>query len=250
MYGMNTEMSVTDSCICHVEYVSHQYFPASCFILLLMYSSTPSSSVAPELESAPTSPPLHTSLGIAPIRCEVDVIDPEKKVSQSDALAQNYITYKVASKQIFAPSMDSIDGTERVLQSCVLRRFSDFVWLQSALTLDISDALIPALPPGSIMNRFEPDFVEQRRRALALFMQRCMTHSLIARHSLLQVFLTGTDNELLAARKLHDSQHVKTPATTAKRSVNSSLFSHQRSMLVSFSTDIPFLFLPVLNICF
>jgi hypothetical protein len=159
-------------------------------------------------------------LGAAPKSGEVDVTDPEKKVAATDIKLNSYVTYRVSSKQIFAADAaqehDAGQQGDRLVQSSVLRRFSDFVWLHAALTADLPDVLISSLPPGGVMNRFEPAFIEARRRGLAIFLQRCLAHEVIVRHPLLQTFLTGTDAELASARQVQEAAHKATPAATVK----------------------------------
>lgn len=91
-------------------------------------------------------------------------------------------------------------------QSCVIRRFSDWEWLHTSLTADLAGQLLPALPDKALMGRFSPEFVEERRRALQLFLQRCMDHAVIRRHEMLRLFLTGTDVALGAAKQLQSAQ--------------------------------------------
>lgn len=104
-------------------------------------------------------------------------------------------------------------------QSCVIRRYSDFEWLRASLEKELKGLLIPALPPTAMMGRFSPEFVEERRRALQLFLLRLMAHSIISRHAHVQVFLTGTDVALNAARSQASEKGLK------KTKVGSSLMS-------------------------
>lgn len=50
----------------------------------------------------------------------------------------------------------------------VRRRFSDFLWLHNALTIEFPACIIPPLPEKHRLqlvkgNRFDPLFIEQRR---------------------------------------------------------------------------------------
>ena len=111
---------------------------------------------------------------------------------------QQYISYKVNTSLEYGGGLGG--GDESVSQSCVIRRFSDWVWLQGALTSELPGLLIPPLPDKALMGRFTPEFVEERRRALQLFLVRCMEHPLIRRHAHLLLFLTGTDSALGAVK--------------------------------------------------
>jgi sorting nexin-8 len=61
--------------------------------------------------------------------------------------------------------------------SFVMRRYSDFIWLQEYLTKRFPFRLLPALPPKKI----GPDqaFLEQRRRGLARFLSFIASHPVI-----------------------------------------------------------------------
>ncbi len=54
----------------------------------------------------------------------------------------------------------------------VLRRFSDFAWLQEELSrhADLRGVVTPPLPPKQLLGRFEPAFVHARRRGLRRFL--------------------------------------------------------------------------------
>jgi len=172
-------------------------------------SYSPSSSSSGLLSAALVA---HSFLVAAPKSSEVSVTDPEKKVPANNLKINNFVTYRVSSKQTFAA-----DGAEdSVVQSSVLRRYNDFVWLHDAFTVDLPEILIPALPPAGVMNRFEDDFIETRRRGLVLFLQRCLAHEVIVRHPLLQTFLTAQDAELAAARQQVEAARKSTPGEKVK----------------------------------
>ncbi|XP_065174797.1 sorting nexin-10-like [Sycon ciliatum] len=59
-------------------------------------------------------------------------------------------------------------------ESCVRRRFREFVWLRQQLaTAGIKN--LPDLPPKKILDRFEEDFVEFRRQGLQRFLKELVT---------------------------------------------------------------------------
>jgi sorting nexin-1/2 len=122
---------------------------------------------------------------------EVRVSDPEKK---GEGVLSSHMTYKVNS------SLPLAQG--RLTQSSVIRRFSDFVWLHDALIANskIQGILIPPLPDKVLLGRFEGEFVEERRRALELFLFRCLSHPELRKIEELKVFLTGSDAQFQQAK--------------------------------------------------
>jgi sorting nexin-1/2 len=125
---------------------------------------------------------------------------------------QQYICYKVNSMLEFAT--DPSDPSDPVQQSCVIRRFSDFSWLRETLEQDLPGLLIPALPDKALMGRFTAEFVEERRRALQLFLNRLMEHEIIKRHANVHLFLTGTDTQLTNAKNKGNESLKKTAGKT------------------------------------
>jgi sorting nexin-1/2 len=63
----------------------------------------------------------------------------------------------------------------------VLRRFSDFLWLFDALTLNNPGVIVPPMPDKQPWGRFQDQFIETRRQAL----QRCLTK--VTSHPVLQL---------------------------------------------------------------
>ncbi|XP_065175083.1 sorting nexin-12-like isoform X1 [Sycon ciliatum] len=82
-------------------------------------------------------------------------------------------------------------------ESTVRRRYSDFEWLRSELERD-SKILVPALP-GKALKRllpfrsddgiFEDDFIEERRGALEIFVNKVSGHPLAQNEKCLHMFL-------------------------------------------------------------
>jgi len=56
------------------------------------------------------------------------------------------------------------------------KRFSHFIALRAAMVESSPGLVIPPLPEKSVMNRFESDFVENRRLMLEVFLQRVVNH--------------------------------------------------------------------------
>ena len=56
------------------------------------------------------------------------------------------------------------------------KRFSHFIALRAAMVEAKPGLVIPPLPEKSVMNRFESDFVEDRRLMLEVFLNRVVNH--------------------------------------------------------------------------
>jgi len=106
------------------------------------------------------------------------------------------------------------------------RRYNDFVWLNDKLRERFKGYIIPPLPDKTIIqNRFDPQFIEARRRELGKFLNRLAAHPILASSSILQTFLESDAEEFSAAKTK------KPPATVTKKvfSWMSSTVSHQLS---------------------
>jgi len=82
----------------------------------------------------------------------VAVSDPQKQLEGM----KSFITYKVTAVTAW-PGMTETTFT-------VIRRYSDFTWLHGVLERECPGAIIPPLPEKNTMNRFEPAFLEGRRK--------------------------------------------------------------------------------------
>ncbi|KAI8391637.1 uncharacterized protein BYT42DRAFT_202357 [Radiomyces spectabilis] len=80
----------------------------------------------------------------------------------------------------------------------VRRRYQDFVWLQSALSLEFPACVVPPLPERHRLkyvkgNRFEAQFIERRRLGLQWFLDRIAQHPYFQRSQCTRVFLESAD---------------------------------------------------------
>ena len=73
-----------------------------------------------------------------PLDFEVSVEDPDKK---AESYGRAYVTYRVVSK---------IPNNSSHTRSSVVRRYSDFIFLQSNLEKEFPECLIPPLPEKSM----------------------------------------------------------------------------------------------------
>ncbi len=84
--------------------------------------------------------------------------------------------------------------------SAVLRRYSDFLWLYDQLQIERSGAIVPPLPEKQPVGRFNPAFVEIRRRELERFLRRCAVHRELQGCASLDAFLQADDVNFQAAK--------------------------------------------------
>ncbi|KAL4094510.1 hypothetical protein PRIC1_010171 [Phytophthora ramorum] len=150
------------------------------------------------LESSTTS----SARGESQPTIQVAVSEPVKQGEGMNA----YISYKISTtttRPQFSKSSFS-----------VVRRYSDFVWIHAHLSAMYPGVVVPPLPEKLLVGRFSPEFVESRRRALQLFLQRCCLHPELQHSEHLTTFLEASEDQLQAFRK--DPRHA---APNAQRGV-------------------------------
>ncbi|WIA39527.1 hypothetical protein OEZ86_005618 [Tetradesmus obliquus] len=115
---------------------------------------------------------------------EIVVADP---VKQGEGVSA-YVSYKVRT-------------TTRLPQynrpSCeVIRRFRDFVHLEGQLAEKHKGVILPPLPEKNAVQKFQmsQEFIEDRRRALQVFLNRVAAHPVLAKSASLQLFLEATED--------------------------------------------------------
>lgn len=121
---------------------------------------------------------------------EISVSDP---IKQGEGLLDSYMSYKISTKtslpQFKFPSF------------CVIRRFSDFVWLHDELNKEFAGIIIPPLPEKLMVGRFSPEFVETRRRALEKFLGRIGVHPLLRQSDNFRSFLEANEVGLTTVKE-------------------------------------------------
>lgn len=113
-------------------------------------------------------------------RFTVVVHSPETRTSVGKGGGGQYTSFQLTT--LFSPSVGSplassfpgdVDAdAEQPLPVTVERRFSSFVSLHALLVARYPILTIPDLPSKSYANRFDPEFVETRRRDLERWMGR------------------------------------------------------------------------------
>ncbi|KAK9332053.1 Phox homologous domain-containing protein [Lipomyces starkeyi] len=78
------------------------------------------------------------------------------------------------------------------------KRYSEFCQLQNALSgeFPLLRAAIPGLPPKSIISKFRPAFLEERRRGLEYFLACIVLNPVFAGSTVVKDFISSTDGTL------------------------------------------------------
>ena len=101
---------------------------------------------------------------------------------------------------------------------------SDFTWLHDQLSELHPGSIIPALPDKQALGRFEPEFIESRRRAMEKFLNRVTKHPDLINSKVLVPFLSADDATLTHAkeeRKSEKSKSTKSVTSWFESKVNS-----------------------------
>ncbi|CAA2961595.1 sorting nexin 1 [Olea europaea subsp. europaea] len=131
----------------------------------------------------------------------VSVTDPAKMGNG----VQAYISYKVITKTNFP----EYQGPEKI----VIRRYSDFVWLRDRLFEKYKGIFIPPLPEKSTVEkfRFSAEFIEMRRQALDVFINRIASHHELQQSEDLRKFLLE-DEQMMERARSQETGIFKKPA--------------------------------------
>lgn len=143
---------------------------------------------------SPRSPSAHPYLSVS-------VTDPVKLGNG----VQAYISYRVIAKTNFPEYL----GPEKI----VIRRYSDFVWLHDRLFENYKGVFIPPLPEKSAVEkfRFSAEFIEMRRQALDIFVNRIASHHELRQSEDLRTFLQ-VDEEVMERLRSYETGIFKKPA--------------------------------------
>ncbi|EOA19408.1 hypothetical protein CARUB_v10001113mg [Capsella rubella] len=131
----------------------------------------------------------------------VSVTDPVKLGNG----VQAYISYRVITKT----NLPEYQGPEKI----VIRRYSDFVWLRDRLFEKYKGIFIPPLPEKSAVEkfRFSAEFIEMRRAALDIFVNRIALHPELRQSEDLRTFLQA-DEETMDRFRFQETGIFKKPA--------------------------------------
>ncbi|KAF2289704.1 hypothetical protein GH714_038090 [Hevea brasiliensis] len=134
---------------------------------------------------------------------------------------QAYISYRVITKKIeilqfdvcgivLADKFSRNQGPEKI----VIRRYSDFVWLRDRLFEKYKGVFIPPLPEKSTVEkfRFSAEFIELRRQALDIFVNRIASHHELQQSEDLRTFLQADEETMERLRSQETGIFKKKPA--------------------------------------
>lgn len=118
---------------------------------------------------------------------DILVTDP---VKQGDGVGA-YVSYKVQTKVL----PGEMQAKYKRPVSEVIRRFRDFAWLHDKLVETNKGVIVPPLPEKNAVQKFQmaTDFIEQRRRALQLFINKVAAHPVLKCTKELQMFLEADE---------------------------------------------------------
>nr|XP_056700132.1 sorting nexin-7 [Euleptes europaea] len=123
----------------------------------------------------------------------VTVDNPESHI----AAIETFITYRVVTKT----TRGEFDSSEYEVR----RRYQDFLWLKRKLEEAHSTLIIPPLPEKfimkGVMERFNDNFIETRKKALHKFLNRVVDHPTLTFNEDLKIFLTAQAWELSSHKK-------------------------------------------------
>ncbi|XP_057962454.1 sorting nexin 1 isoform X2 [Malania oleifera] len=155
--------------------------------------------ITPRSGSGPSQSPRSTS---AQPFLSVSVTDPVKLGNG----VQAYISYRVITKT----NLPEYQGPEKI----VIRRYSDFVWLRDRLFEKYKGIFIPPLPEKSAVEkfRFSAEFIEMRRQALDIFVNRIASHHELQQSEDLRTFLQADEETMERARSQETGIFKKKPA--------------------------------------
>ncbi|CAN9506021.1 unnamed protein product [Ophioblennius macclurei] len=115
----------------------------------------------------------------------VTVDEPESHVTA----IETYVTYRVVTRTTRS-DFDSCEYEAR-------RRYQDFLWLRSRLEEAHPTLIVHPLPEKFVMKgmveRFNNDFIETRRKALHRFLNRVSDHPVLSHSHTFKLFLTAQD---------------------------------------------------------
>ncbi|XP_010271611.1 PREDICTED: sorting nexin 1-like isoform X3 [Nelumbo nucifera] len=132
----------------------------------------------------------------------VSVTDPAKLGNG----VQSYISYRVITRT----NLPEYQGPEKI----VIRRYSDFIWLHDRLFEKYKGIFIPPLPEKNAVEkfRFSAEFIEMRRQALDIFVNRIALHPQLQQSEDLKTFLQVDEETMERARSQETGIFKKKPA--------------------------------------
>lgn len=140
----------------------------------------------------------------------ITVDNPESQVTA----IETFIMYRVATRT----TRSEFDSSEYEVR----RRYQDFLWLRSRLEENHPTLIVHPLPEKFVMKgmveRFNEDFIETRRKALHRFLNKISEHPILSYSQHFKVFLTAQD---LASHKKQGPGFLSRMGETVRAVANS-----------------------------
>ncbi|XP_017269520.1 sorting nexin-7 [Kryptolebias marmoratus] len=140
----------------------------------------------------------------------VTVDNPENHITA----LETFIMYRVVTKT----TRSEFDSSEFEVR----RRYQDFLWLRSRLEENYPTLIVHPLPEKFVMKgmveRFNDDFIETRRKALHRFLNRISEHPILSYSQYFKVFLTTQE---LASHKKQGPGFLSRMGVTMRAVANS-----------------------------
>ncbi|KXZ44879.1 hypothetical protein GPECTOR_61g832 [Gonium pectorale] len=158
---------------------------------------------------------------------EIEVTEP---VKHGEGVAA-YVSYKVRTK--------TTHGAYAAPFHEVVRRFRDFAWLHDKLVEKNKGCIVPPLPEKSAVQKYTmaTDFIDQRRRALQVFVNRVASHPVLKDSAELATFLQANEEAwMLEIAKWQAETNAQHRPVTAAAAWFKSL-QHSAQSLVSGRAD-------------
>ncbi|KAI8637686.1 hypothetical protein BD408DRAFT_447423 [Parasitella parasitica] len=119
---------------------------------------------------------------------EITISDPQK---HQDATQGTFITYLVTTNT-------QVENFHSSTPRPVRRRYQDFVWLHTTLSLEYPACIVPPLPEKHRLeyikgDRFSSEFIQRRQLSLQWFLDRISRHPLLQASQCTRIFLESND---------------------------------------------------------
>eukprot|EP01026_Neomeris_dumetosa_P010792 TRINITY_DN1399_c0_g1_i1.p1 TRINITY_DN1399_c0_g1~~TRINITY_DN1399_c0_g1_i1.p1 ORF type:complete len:431 (-),score=61.32 TRINITY_DN1399_c0_g1_i1:369-1595(-) len=123
----------------------------------------------------------------------VEVADPVKQGEGVNA----YVSYKVKTKT----DLPHFKGS----QGEVIRRFSDFDFLDQMVRQQYKGVIPPPLPEKDVIQKYKynPEFIEKRRRALSVYINRLANHPELYKAEEVRLFLEASESDWWQHKRLY-----------------------------------------------
>lgn len=132
-------------------------------------------------------PPAAAAVEVELLPMTITISDAKKQENPQGA----YVTYLVTTTT-------SVETFSVPNPRPVRRRYQDFVWLHTALTLEYPACIVPPLPEKHRLeyikgDRFSPEFIKRRQISLQWFLDRLSRHPYLQKSQCTRIFLESTD---------------------------------------------------------